>query len=353
MIVDLIGLVRLDFRELPRRRRMRRRHFFAATLPKQRDVHRARYCTDGLVRAPCERAVDNTPYVRRESRRAMSAARLVRFARPLFRRTGGTTAANAMIMTLLTVLLLAASQATTNEAIRLATLFRQQVDHQINLPVAEQHHYATLLEQAMTKAELGDVPAQYFVLVDRNPFVQAVMLYWKSESGEFHFIGASQASTGQPGRFEHFETPLGVFQHTLENLDFRAEGTPNEFGILGYGRKGMRVYDFGWVKAPKGWGDGRQSVMRLQLHSTDPDLLEPRLGSIQSKGCIRVPASLNTLIDHYGILDAPYERAMEAGESFWVLPPDREATPWSGEFLVVIDSERDKRPSWSPAPRRR
>jgi hypothetical protein len=266
----------------------------------------------------------------------------------------GTTAADAMIMLLLMLLSLTTSYDTASEAaLRLATVFRQQVDHRINVPVVEQHRYATLLEQALTEAQLGDLPAQYVVLVDRNAFVQAAMIYWKSESGEFHFIGASQASTGQPGRFEHFETPLGVFPHTLENPDFRAEGTLNEFGILGYGTKGLRIYDFGWVKAPKGWGDGRQSVMRLQLHSTDPELLEPRLGSIQSKGCIRIPASLNRLIDHYGILDARYEHAMAAGQSFWVLPPDREATRWSGELLVVIDTERDRRPGWSPGPRAR
>lgn len=257
------------------------------------------------------------------------------------------------MLTLMLLWLATPQQMADPTAMRLATVFRQQVDHRLPVPDVEQQRYATLLEKALTEAGLDDLPSQYFVLVDRNALVQAVMIYWKSGSGEFRFIGASQASTGQPGRFEHFETPLGVFPHTLENPDFRAEGTKNEFGILGYGRKGMRVYDFGWVKAPKGWGDGRQSVMRLQLHSTDPELLESRLGSIQSKGCIRIPASLNSLIDRYGILDAAYERAMEAGQSFWVLPPDREATPWSGEFLVVVDTERDKRPAWSPAPRRR
>jgi hypothetical protein len=173
------------------------------------------------------------------------------------------------------------------------------------------------------------------------------MIFWRSDSSEFTFIGASQASSGQPGRFEHFETPLGVFEHNLDNPDFRAEGTRNEFGVLGYGRKGLRVYDFGWVTAPKGWGDGRQSIMRLQLHSTDPDLLEPRLGSVQSKGCIRISASLNRFIDHYGILDAQYERAIAAGRSFWVLSPDREPTSWSGQFLVVVDTQRDRRPEWS------
>ena len=237
-----------------------------------------------------------------------------------------------------------------NEPIQLAMLFQQQVDRRVEVPAVEQRRYATLLRQTLFNAGFARASAQYVILVDRNALVQVAMIFWKSDSDEFTFIGASQASSGQPGRFEHFETPLGVFLHSLDNPDFRAEGTRNEFGVLGYGRKGLRVYDFGWVNAPKGWGDGRQSVMRLQLHSTDPELLERRLGSIQSKGCIRISASFNRFIDHYGILDAEYERALAAGQTFWVLVPDREPTPWSGEFLVVVDTRRDRRPEWSPKP---
>lgn len=236
---------------------------------------------------------------------------------------------------------------------RLAALYAQQVDRRLAVPETEQNRYATLLSDVLANAGLKALPAQYIVVVDRDVRVQTAMIFWKSEAGAFHFIGASPASTGKPGRFEHFETPTGVFDHTLENLDFRAEGTRNELGILGYGRKGMRIYDFGWVNTPKGWGDRRESVMRLQLHSTDPDLLEPRLGSAQSKGCIRIPTSLNLFIDRYGILDAQYERAMAEGRSFWVLSPQREPTPWPGEYLVVVDTARQKRPAWSPAPRSR
>ena len=46
--------------------------------------------------------------------------------------------------------------------------------------------------------------------------------------------------------------------------------------------------------------------MRLQMHATDADRLEPLLGSARSKGCIRIPASLNRLLDHFGLLDADY-----------------------------------------------
>jgi hypothetical protein len=233
------------------------------------------------------------------------------------------------------------------EPTQLGTLFQQQVDRRVPVPAAEQRRYVTLLRRALTESGFEHDAAQYIVLVDRNALVQTAMIFWKSDSGGFAFIGASPASSGQPGRFEHFETPLGAFQHSLDNPDFRAEGTRNEFGVLGYGRKGLRVYDFGWVEAPKGWGDGRQSIMRLQMHSTDLELLEPRLGSTQSKGCIRISASLNRFIDHYGILDAHYERALAAGQPLWVLSPDREPTPWSGQFLVVVDTRRDRRPEWS------
>jgi hypothetical protein len=238
-----------------------------------------------------------------------------------------------------------------NDGTALAPLYRQQVDRRLNIPESEQQAYAELLANNLLPEESQE--AQYVVLVDRNKFVQAVMIYWMTADRVFHFIGASPVSTGKPGSFEHFVTPTGVFEHTIDNLDFLSQGTPNEFGIRGYGRKGMRVYDFGWQPATKGWGGGGESELRLQMHATDPTRLEPELGTRQSKGCIRIPASLNAFIDHYGILDGDYERAMAPGMNFWVLSKTREATPWSGRFLVVVDTERRERPAWSPAPRSR
>ena len=74
---------------------------------------------------------------------------------------------------------------------------------------------------------------------------QAAMLYWTPPGAPPLYVGAAPVSTGKVGQFDHFETPTGVFAHTLRNPDFRAEGTKNANGILGYGAKGMRVYDFG------------------------------------------------------------------------------------------------------------
>jgi hypothetical protein len=111
------------------------------------------------------------------------------------------------------------------------------------------------------------------------------------------------------------------------------------------------VFDFGWQRAVKGWGDRSMGLMRLQMHATDPDWLENRLGTVQSKGCIRIPATLNWLIDRYGLLDADYEYALTEGKTLWVLHPNRQLTPWSGRYLIVVDSRREERPSWTPLPR--
>jgi hypothetical protein len=173
------------------------------------------------------------------------------------------------------------------------------------------------------------------------------MLWWAAPDGAMQWLGASPVSTGRPSGFEHCEPPLGVFEHSLANPDFRAEGTVNEFGIRGYGDKGMRVYDFGWVMGRRAWAPGER-LMRLQMHATDRRQLEPRLGQRSSRGCFRIPATLNLLIDRYGVLDAACEEAISRGErSFWVLRPDRTPAPWSGRWLVVIDSQRSARPQWA------
>lgn len=232
----------------------------------------------------------------------------------------------------------------------LAVQFRAQVDRRLDVPGPELLRYGALAEAALAKAQVSLSQAQYVAVVDRHPYVQALFLFWRSGQGDWRPVGASPVSTGLPGSFDHFETPLGVFAHSTANPDFRAEGTFNENGIRGYGVKGMRVFDFGWQRVPKGWGDGKVIEMRLQMHATDPDALERRLGSAQSKGCIRIPASLNVLLDRYGVLDADYEEAARTGPRPWVLREDAEPVPAPGRYLVVLETVRDDRPSWSPAP---
>lgn len=235
----------------------------------------------------------------------------------------------------------------------LALAFRHEVDRRFDIPQQDQERYAQLLESALASAGTPILKSQYVVMVDRSPFVQAIFVYWldlQASSNRLYFIGASPASTGKPGQFDYFITPVGVFAHTLENKDYRAEGTPNSFGIRALGHKGMRAYDFGWTLGERGWGHGGLGQMRLLMHTTDPDYLEQYLGRAMSKGCIRIPATLNTFIDLYGILDADYEQALANGKKLWVIRPDRTPTPWSGRYLVIVDSNSLARPSWSPEP---
>ena len=78
--------------------------------------------------------------------------------------------------------------------------------------------------------------------------------------------------------------------------------------------------------------------------------MEQRLGTAQSKGCIRIPASLNEFIDRHGVLDNDYQEEIDDGRRLWVLRGDRTPTPWSGRYLVVVDSKFSERPDWSHLP---
>ncbi len=229
--------------------------------------------------------------------------------------------------------------------------FAKEVDRRLNVPLAAQQAYAGLLQHALDEHGHGDLANEFVVLVDRSENVQAIFVYFRAKPGDaWSMIGASPVSTGRPGTYDHFLTPLGVFQHVPGNMDFRAEGTENEFKIRGYGARDMRIYDFGWADGERGWGKGGVSPMRFQMHATDPDKLEPLLGMRHSKGCVRIPSTLNTFFDHHGILDAQYEARAAEGESMWVLKPTRQTTPWAGHYLVVVDSRAKARPAWSPGP---
>lgn len=244
----------------------------------------------------------------------------------------------------------AASGAALSAVAPLRAEFAQVVQPVLLLPAEETDTYARRLAGALITAQLQLTTPQFVLVVDRNPDVQAALLFWGSLSLGWSLVGATPVSTGLPGRFEHFTTPLGVFDHALENPDFRAEGTKNKNGFRGYGNKGMRVYDFGWVAAPRGWGDGAMGKLRLQMHATDADLAAWRLGSAQSEGCVRIPATLNSFLDQNGLLDEAYDRALGAGQSLWVLRKDRTPHPQAGRYLVVVESERQGRPDWSPLP---
>ncbi len=232
----------------------------------------------------------------------------------------------------------------------LAQNYAQEVRPRLTIPDAEQNAWALLLSTLLADKDLAP---QYVVLVDRNPFIQAVTIYWMAPDRTFHFIGASPASTGKPGRFDHFITPTGIFEHTIANPDFRAEGTRNENGILGYGRRGMRVYDFGWQQAERGWGWAAKPPCASRCTLPTPSSWRSDSALSSPKAASASPPTLNTFIDRHAILDADYEQAMASGQTFWVLSQTREPTPWSGRYLVIVDTERTSRPSWSRLRRKR
>ncbi len=181
---------------------------------------------------------------------------------------------------------------------------------------------------------------QLIVMVDRSPKVQSLrILLARPGDQPWEMIGGTHVSTGQTGRFDHYITPIGVFPHDGGIIDFRAEGTFNENHIRGYGLKGMRIWDFGWQTAAKGWWDGQSGPMRLLMHATDPSVLEQRIGARASSGCVRIPAALNTFMDKHGVLDYDYERMSATDKRVrWVLRSDRTPTKLAGDMMIVIDS---------------
>ena len=235
-----------------------------------------------------------------------------------------------------------------------ASRFSAVVDHRLDVPQVDQQRYVLWAEQALAQAGLQSLSPQAFLVVDRSPQVQAALVMVRTDIGAWQLLGATAVSTGKPGRYEHFITPLGVFAHSLDNPDYRAEGTLNKNGIRGYGVRGRRVFDFGWQDAQRTWGNGGISPMRLQMHATDPRVLEPNLGRVASEGCIRIPASLNLFLDTHGVLDADYEAAASAaattGKKLWILKPQRQTVPWPGRYMVIVDSQATERPVWSPLP---
>lgn len=180
---------------------------------------------------------------------------------------------------------------------------------------------------------------QYIFFVDRNPSKQRGLLFLVDPlQCKTIFIGGVKVSTGNPNRRGYFATPLGFYKNSPENMSYRALGTKNSKGWRGLGVKNSRVWDFGWVETVNKNTKTRipePYMIRLLIHSTDPDHGEARLGTVDSKGCIRIPAKLNHFLDYFGILDADYE-GVEGAQH--VLLSEREVVCFQGSFVLVGDS---------------
>jgi hypothetical protein len=226
------------------------------------------------------------------------------------------------------------------EARRLRAMLAREVHDALPRDPATVRRTITLAQAMLVSQRIQIKRPQILVVVDRAPRAQTLTLVVAQPVGRWRVIGRSRVSTGQANRHGYFITPSGVFVHDGVILDYRAEGTFNEHHIRGLGLKGMRVWDFGWQWAQKGWmtSDAKGQI-RLEMHATDPQYLEQRLGRPASEGCVRIPADMNRFLDRHGILDADYEREVAFDPSVRaLLLPDRDPTPLAGDKLVIVDS---------------
>lgn len=182
--------------------------------------------------------------------------------------------------------------------------------------------------------------SQYFAWADRNPTAQLILVgFYDASQDRMNFLGADLISSGNLEKGgDYFVTPVGIFENTVDNFGYRAQGTPNQEGWRGLGGKDSRVWDFGYQKSVKKYKGGNTlSEMRLLMHSTDPDKGEPRLGRIDSKGCVRISQYLNRFLDTYAVLDRHYEEWAKTKPDTWLLKKDRQPVGYPGKYLFIGD----------------
>jgi hypothetical protein len=229
------------------------------------------------------------------------------------------------------------------EISRLRKSMAEDVPGAVTLTPEAKLRWVMLARAQLAATQTEILRPQLIVVVDRGVKVQQLALLVAQPTGPYEVIGAVHVSTGQAGRFDHYVTPTGVFRHTDAILDYRAQGTYNENHIRGLGLKGMRVWDFGWQWARKGWAPGvgkpSEIQIRLEMHATDPAVLEQRIGRTASQGCVRIPSTMNRFMDKQGVLDAGYEQAAVTDIRYRaLLLRDRTGSILAGDALVVIDS---------------
>ena len=215
----------------------------------------------------------------------------------------------------------------------LAQRYRHQVDLQLSLPAEEVRLYAAAAEEELIDYDEVLRAPQYLLVVDSNPNVQAAFLFWRLMAGHFQLIGASPVSTAGPLRSPRLESPHGLFDQTHSAAAVHSAATPS---------RSLRIYDFNSRRAHVAPGSAGRLDRRLQARAADRQSVR-FLGSARSDGCILLPASLVSFLDEFGVLDAGTASTAAAAAG-------RQRLPYPGRYLLVIDSERDERPPWSPAP---
>jgi hypothetical protein len=160
------------------------------------------------------------------------------------------------------------------------------------------------------------------------------LAYWNSEYQSFRISEKySSVSTGLIGRFNYYETPKGWFEQLPENAGWRSQGIPGEkYGLRGYGKKDLRIWDFGWQESSGYWNEKFQKrKIRLAMHSINKKVLEPLLGEKASRGCVRIHSNANEFIDNNSILD----NNLFKSNISWLLKR-KTKTSDSGSFILII-----------------
>lgn len=240
------------------------------------------------------------------------------------------------------------------EALKLAAQMKQELGAiDVSVPPDIRQTALNLARAELAQLKITIDSPQLIIVVDRSVKVQRLMVVYarpnNAADNSWEVLGAVKVSTGQPGRAEHFKTPVGVVMNDGSIPGYRAQGTVNENGIRGIGAKGLRVYDFGWATTADWRHPGQVAVVRLEMHATDPVYLEPKLGTPTSEACIHIPTKFNVFIDHNGLLDADLaaKAATDPGIA-WLFGPDHTQSPLAGDKLVVVDSSEPDAPLSNP-----
>ena len=225
------------------------------------------------------------------------------------------------------------------DAAEIRQAMARAIPHQIHLSAARQAALISLAQQMAAADHLFIRRPQLVLIVDRAATAQLMAVTLAQPGGDWEILGTSDVSTGKPGRKQHFKTPVGVLLNDGSELGYRAQGTYNQNHIRGLGVKGMRVWDFGWQTSDDWRTPGATMQVRVEMHATDPAVLEQRLGRADSEGCIRLPDALNRFLDRRGIIDADLERLGETDIGYRaLLSPYLEPTPIAGDAVIVVDS---------------
>jgi hypothetical protein len=221
----------------------------------------------------------------------------------------------------------------------IAAAMARAVPDPVSLSAERQEALVSLARQMAAEDHLFIRQPQLVLIVDRAPQAQLLAMTLAEPDGGWRILGTRHVSTGKPGRLQHFKTPVGVLLNDGSEIGYRAQGTFNQYHIRGLGVKGMRVWDFGWQTTDDWRTPDATMAVRVEMHATDPNVLEARIGRADSEGCVRLPDSLNRFLDRHGIIDAAIERLGDTDSGYRaLLSPELDPTPLAGDAVIVVDS---------------